>query len=32
MALQSLDIKRISATTTPPPSVREEVVGEASPS
>jgi formate dehydrogenase iron-sulfur subunit len=27
MALQSLDIKRRSATTTPPPSVRQEVIG-----
>ncbi len=29
MALQSLDIKRRSATTTPMPSVREPVGGEA---
>ena len=27
MALQSLDIKRLSATTTPPPGVREPVTG-----
>lgn len=27
MSLQSLDIKRISATTTPPPTVRQEVIG-----
>ncbi|AEC20891.1 formate dehydrogenase, beta subunit [Pusillimonas sp. T7-7] len=27
MALQSLDIKRRSATTTPPPNVRQEVIG-----
>ena len=27
MALQSLDIKRVSATTTPPPTVREPVTG-----
>lgn len=27
MSLQSLDIKRVSATTTPPPTVRQEVIG-----
>lgn len=27
MSLQSLDIKRISATTTPPPTARQEVIG-----
>ncbi len=28
MALQSLDIKRVSATTTPPPTARDPVTGK----